>query len=107
MLGYLQKEGEIRIWPHHFDTGIYVMATKQLGLGFGLAMKDAMVGAPYFYLSGYNQENPVSYKNLNPLTHGKWETGEQWNGAVLSLGALEGFSKEKAGSMIHIYQRGN
>ncbi len=100
MLGYLQKEGEIRIWPHHFDTGIYAMATKQLGLGFGLAMKDAMVGAPYFYLSGYNQETPISYKNLHPLTHGKWETGEQWNGAVLSLGALEGFSKEEAGSII-------
>lgn len=105
MLGYLQKEIGIRIWPHHFDTGIYTMATKQLGLGFGLSIKDTMVGEPYFYLSGYNQETPISYKDLDSLTHGKWVTGEQWNGSVLPLGVLEGCSKEEAGTMIETFIR--
>lgn len=100
MLGYLQKEEEVRIWPHHFDTGIYTMATKQLGLGFGLAVKDAMVGQPYFYLSGYNQQAPLSYENLHQLTYGAWETKGQWKGAILPLDVLEGFSEEKAGNMI-------
>jgi len=33
--GYLQAEGEIRIWPHHFDTAIYAQVMPDLGIGFG------------------------------------------------------------------------
>ena len=100
MLGYLQAEGEIRIWPHHFDTGIYAMVTQDLGLGFGLAMEDAMTGSPYFYLSGYNQRKPVSYENPSRLTKGSWITGEHWNGAVLALEALGNASEEESGLIL-------
>lgn len=31
LLGHLQIEGEIRIWPHHFDTGIYVLTKNEMG----------------------------------------------------------------------------
>ncbi|MDF1570609.1 MAG: hypothetical protein P1P82_03220 [Bacteroidales bacterium] len=100
MLGYLQAESEIRIWPHHFDTGIYAMVTPDLGLGFGLAMEDAMVGSPYFYLSGYNQRKPVSYENPSRLTKGSWITGEHWNGAVLTLEMLGNTSEEESGLIL-------
>lgn len=103
MMGYVQLESEIRIWPHHFDTGVYTMVTAHLGLGFGLAMNDGMVGQPYFYLSGYNEQNPISYENLEQLTKGSWKTGEQWNGAVFPLNSLEAFSEKEAGSMIRTF----
>lgn len=96
MLGYLQLESEIRIWPHHFDTGIYTRITEEFGLGFGLAMEDSMIGRPYFYMSGYNGESPISYKNLNRLSTGRWETGEHWNGAVLALNGISATSIEDA-----------
>jgi hypothetical protein len=51
LCGHLQVESEARIWPHHFDTGIYMQLNEQMRLGFGLAMEDEMVSTPYFYLS--------------------------------------------------------
>ena len=90
ILTHLQAESEIRIWPHHFDTGIYAGVTKDLGLGFGLAMKDSMVGAPYFYLAGYGEGVNVSGPGLPELSLGRWETGGPWKGAVLPLDKLSG-----------------
>ena len=46
--GTLQTPARIRIWPHHFDTGIYIEPNKTRGIGFGLPMQDSIVGAPYF-----------------------------------------------------------
>ena len=89
LLGYLQVEGEIRIWPHHFDTGIYVEPGTSTGLGFGLAMEDSMVGGPYFYFSGYQLgEGSFDYGNVVDLVRGKWKIGKNWNGAVLPLSEL-------------------
>lgn len=101
--GYLQVESEIRIWPHHFDTGIYSQITKSLGIGFGLAMEDSMIGEPYFYLSGYNSENPIKYKDLPKLSAGKWFTSEHWNGAVLPLSEISDLASEKALDKIKNY----
>ena len=100
MLGYLQMESEIRIWPHHFDTGIYLQVSENLGLGFGLAMEDSVVGSPYFYIAGYGGEPSISYKNVAPLRYGRWETGAQWNGAVLPLDELPDGSADEAGKTI-------
>ena len=103
MLVYLQLESEIRTWPHHFDTGIFVQATDHLGLGFGMAMKDTMVGQAYFYISGYSGEYPISYENIKPLSAGKWLSGEHWKGAVLPLNELPDSSSEKALKMIQLF----
>ncbi len=100
MLGYLQAESEVRIWPHHFDTGIYTMVTRDLGLGFGLAMEDAMVGQPYFYLSGYNSKSPVSYERVSALTNGRWLTGSHWNGAILPLEEFGNATEEEDGLIL-------
>jgi hypothetical protein len=89
LLGYLQIEGEVRIWPHHFDTGIYVVTHNGMGVGFGLAMKDSLIGKPYFYTSGYSMDGSLAYKNLPELTKGKWIITENWKGATLPLTALD------------------
>ena len=99
LVGYLQSESEARIWPHHFDTGIYAQVTNDLGFGFGLAMKDEMAGNAYFYLSGYKSSGSISYVDLPELSHGHWETGA-WKGAVLRLDEIPGDSTEQAGKVV-------
>jgi hypothetical protein len=94
VLAALKLESEIRIWPHHFDTGIYVQLENNIGLGFGLAMEDSMAGAPYFYMSGYPEYGSLVYNNLPELTSGRWETGENWQGAILPLKNLSNDSYE-------------
>lgn len=83
---HLNKTASIRIWTHHFDTGIYVEFTKTLGIGFGLAMADSMVEEAYYYLSAYGLNgNRIEYEKVEKLAIGEWITGENWNGAVLKL----------------------
>lgn len=94
LLRYINAKEEVRIWPHHFDTGIYKDITSNLGVGFGLAMKDNLVDSPYFYLSGYAQKGKPAMKNLPKLEYGFWETGD-WKGAVLSLSQLNKLDRPK------------
>lgn len=85
---HLQTPDEPRIWPHHFDTGIYVQPNDRMGIGFGLAMEDSMAGAPYFYMAGYPLQGTFGYTDLPNLGAGKWVTSDGWNGAILTLPAL-------------------
>ncbi|GAB5408455.1 MAG: hypothetical protein BalsKO_08200 [Balneolaceae bacterium] len=89
VLGILDVEGVIRIWPHHFDTGIYIQATEELGIGFGFAMEDEMAEAPYFYMSAYPSEGKLEYEDLPDLGTGSWETGEGFKGAILPITEFE------------------
>lgn len=90
-LRHLMIEDEVRIWPHHFDTGLYKEIDEKIGIGFGLAMKDSLVDSPYFYLSGYLLEGVLSFKNLPELNFGKWDIGD-WNGAVLPISEIDTLS---------------
>lgn len=90
LLGFLQKEGQPRIWPHHFDTGTSCIVDDYMGIGYGLAMQDDMVGAPYFYLAGHPQKGEVDYDQKPSLTNGRWQIGEHFNGAVLPITVLPG-----------------
>ncbi len=94
LLGYLQIDGEIRIWPHHFDTGIYVETNDGIGIGFGLAMEDSLTNQPYFYMSGYKKDGAFEFKSLPELSHGKWITTGNWKGAVLPISDLEQIPQE-------------
>lgn len=106
VLGYLELEGEIRIWPHHFDTGIYVEMNKKMGIGFGLAMEDSMAGAPYFYLSGYHIHKTLTYNDLPALAEGRWEIGEHWKGAILPINELSsGIFEENRDSISNYLKR--
>lgn len=85
-LGFLQKEAEIRIWPHHFDTGVYVEANAKVGLGFGLGMADSMVDTPYFYLAGYSlKAGRWNWDTVPELFVGEWIITEKWKGAILAV----------------------
>lgn len=89
VLGILDVEGEIRVWPHHFDTGIYVSANENIGIGFGLAMEDEMAGAPYFYMSGYPGKGELNYTSLPDLGLGRWEVEGGYKGAILPIEEFE------------------
>ncbi|UTW61580.1 hypothetical protein KFE98_16405 [bacterium SCSIO 12741] len=88
VLNHWQKNGEVRIWPHHFDTGIYLEPNGTLGIGFGWAMEDEMVGEPYFYLAGYGLKGPIDYENISKPGLGRWNITENWKGAVLPFSEL-------------------
>jgi hypothetical protein len=88
-LGHTQLSSEVRIWPHHFDTGIYVVVNEKVGFGFGLAMEDNMVGAPYLYVTGYSKNESIIYENLPEGGHWYWELNDNWQGAVLPIDKLE------------------
>lgn len=77
-------DAEIRVWPHHFDTGIYAINgdDPSLALGAGLAIPDTVVEEHYFYLSVYKNHKPIATENLAPLSNGKWHN-EGFIGAVL------------------------
>lgn len=86
LANHLNKEAEIRIWPHHFDTGIYLELNKKIGVGFGLAMADSMINKPYYYFSAYGLNGAkLNYSKMPKLSSGEWITGEHFNGAVLKL----------------------
>ena len=88
VLSHVGASGEPRIWPHHFDTGVYAELPSGLGLGFGWAMEDAMAGEPYLYASGYRNGKMLAVNDFAPLTHGRWVGTEHWKGALLPLSAL-------------------
>jgi hypothetical protein len=95
ILGYLNATSEVRIWPHHFDTGIYAPTDLDIGIGFGLAMKDSLSDSPYFYLSGYAAEGKINFSKLPELSHGKWQVGEHFKGAVYPLNSKDSLSAIK------------
>lgn len=105
VLDFLAQHGEIRIWPHHFDTGIYVTPTERLGIGFGLAMGDSMEPSPYLYTSGYGLKGEFQYTDLPTLEHGRWEIGEHWRGAVLPISAILNMNAEDAQKVINAYAK--
>lgn len=99
-LDVLQQTTEVRIWPHHFDTGIYVEKHERMGYGFGWAMKDSMIGEPYYYLSGYALRGELNYSKLSELDFGFWKQTEHWKGAVLPLETFDNVSIVQARSLI-------
>ncbi|AWV98371.1 hypothetical protein DJ013_09380 [Arcticibacterium luteifluviistationis] len=72
---------EIRVWPHHFDIGIYTNLSDKLFLGAGLAIPDSLESDLYFYASGYNDGSVIVTKNLPKLSVGSWHP--DWNGGTL------------------------
>jgi hypothetical protein len=72
---------EIRVWPHHFDLGIYTEIKPKLFLGAGLAIPDSLENELYFYASGWNKGQSVETKNLPKLKIGAWH--QAWNGGTL------------------------
>ena len=95
LLCHAQVATDVRIWPHHFDTGVYFELPNHPGIGFGLAMSDVLVGAPYFYMAAYPKSGMVDYSNVPRLDYGKWITKSKWKGAVLPLTELNSDSSSE------------
>lgn len=84
---FLKRQGleaEIRIWPHHFDTGAYFVwdEARKLAIGLGLAIPDALCDEFYFYISGYSNNTGIDPKNFDPLNIGEW-ISDGFKGAIL------------------------
>ena len=102
-LGYAQAESEVRIWPEHFDTGVYFEYDGKIGMGFGLAMEDSMAGAPYFYMAGYPVKGSLFFENLPESSSWRWELGEHWKGAILPLTHIEKMSSRQTERILGDY----
>ncbi len=84
---FLEKENltsDIRIWPHHFDTGAFTALDDGSGksIGLGMAIPDSMVNDLYFYISGYRGHNTLNTWAFKTLSHGKW-VNDGFKGAIL------------------------
>ncbi|NAS14049.1 hypothetical protein [Poritiphilus flavus] len=82
-------ETNIRIWPHHFDSGGYVVIPEGVvsGIGFGMAVPDTLIDDFYLYCSGYHGHQGLDTSSFKPLSMGKW-LNEGFKGATLPLSAV-------------------
>ena len=85
---FLAKENldsDIRIWPHHFDTGAFVVL-KESGksVGLGMAIPDAVCDDHYFYISGYRGHQAIDTNNFENLVQGEWKANG-FKGGVLPV----------------------
>ncbi len=74
VLSEYSMESDIRIWPHHFDTGAFAQlpGSGNVSLGIGLAIPDSLVDQYYFYISGYMGHESLSTASFKPLSNGQW-----------------------------------
>ncbi len=107
LMGHAQASSEIRIWPHHFDTGIYFENHSCIGIGFGLAMQDDMAGSPYFYMAGYPEKGSLSPEGLPQSNLWSWKTNEYWRGVILPLTNLENATEAQSKATLNDYLRQN
>lgn len=75
-------ESEIRIWPHHFDTGAFFSLKKGLSMGIGLAIADEIVEQPYFYAAAYDVNGAIDVSSFSDLNIGAW-MNHGFKGAIL------------------------
>lgn len=104
VLDAVQIEEEVRLWPHHFDTGFYITVNENLGLGFGFAMEDDMAKSPYYYISGYALQGKIDYTNMPNLEKGRWET-DGFKGAILPLSEIILLNEKETNSVIENFIR--
>ncbi|MDC8006323.1 hypothetical protein POV27_19875 [Aureisphaera galaxeae] len=81
---------DVRIWPHHFDSGGFAMANETLGIGLGMAVPDSMIDDFYLYVSGYHGHDFVDTTSFEPLSTGTVYS-EGWKGIALPV---QGLSEE-------------
>ncbi|WP_289045456.1 hypothetical protein [uncultured Olleya sp.] len=78
----------IRIWPHHFDTGIYSpLPDSDITIGLGLAIPDQISDKHYLYISGYKNGNTIATSKLPKLASGEWKS-DGFTGAILNADNL-------------------
>ena len=82
---HFELDTEIRIWPHHFDTGGYApLPGSDVSIGFGMATPDAVMPDHYLYASAYRTGESVKTDGFPEMEQGLWRQGD-FEGAVLSM----------------------
>ncbi|MEP3385612.1 MAG: hypothetical protein ABJN84_13665, partial [Flavobacteriaceae bacterium] len=95
----------IRIWPHHFDTGLYdLVPGTDFSVGLGLAIPDSVCDEHYLYITGYKNGKAIDTSGFDKLVNGEWKS-EGFTGAILGAsGIVESdgvdFFKEVIGQLI-------
>lgn len=81
---------EIRIWPHHFDTGALIEVDEDntgliKSIGLGLSIPDNMINGFYLYASPWwkGEELDLSRMDEDALSSGEWHNTD-WKGATLT-----------------------
>ena len=85
-----QLSAEVRVWPHHFDTGAYAALGDHSGkaVGIGMAIPDTIVDDYYFYISMYQGHEAVDVSAFAELSVGKW-VSKGFSGAVLPIDGVD------------------
>ncbi|MBQ4802621.1 hypothetical protein J8L88_07100 [Aquimarina sp. MMG015] len=83
-------ESDIRIWPHHFDSGAFAQLEDKAGvaIGLGMAIPDSTHNNYYFYISGYKGHDSLDTATFDPLSLGEWKN-EGFKGAVLPISGID------------------
>lgn len=76
----------IRVWPHHFDSGGYetINSSKNIAVGFGMAIPDEIVNDFYLYTAGYRDSEGIDTSKFEQFTCGTWMNAG-FKGAVLPM----------------------
>ncbi|QNK77913.1 hypothetical protein H7F37_02135 [Winogradskyella sp. PAMC22761] len=81
-------KASIRVWPHHFDSGIYsALPDSDVTVGLGLAIPDTVCDKYYLYSAGYKNGEKIATSAFPALALGTWKSGD-FVGAVLNAEAL-------------------
>jgi len=81
-------DSDIRIWPHHFDTGAFVSVDANRSIGFGMAMPDTMINDFYYYVSGYRGHDFIDPASFETPSMGTVYS-EGWKGIAQSVSGLD------------------
>lgn len=84
----LNIQSPIRIWPHHFDTGSFFMATDEIGIGLGMAVPDTMIDDFYLYVSGYKGHDAIEISDATSLNNGRYYN-QGWKGFALPVANIK------------------
>lgn len=79
---FYSNHSEIRVWPHHFDTGMLIDlgGNFEKGVAIGYATKGTVNNVPYYYAYAWTDQT-IDYSSLPALKLGQWKTGD-WKGAI-------------------------
>ena len=82
-------DSDIRVWPHHFDTGTYYAYGDRKAIGAGWAIGDSMSEFPYLYIYPWHADESIDLSHSPSFDAGKWMT-DGWIGAILPLSEMIG-----------------
>lgn len=85
------KPKNIRVWPHHFDTGaLEVIEESEDGtllksISSGLSIADSMVNEDYCYVSFWSKDGGLELNKDLPCGEGEWIEDGHYQGAILRM----------------------